>query len=129
MAEPTGVETPADDTAYFDTESAAAEEKTDVEEAAPSEYTTESSEAARVAGVPVGHLLLKLGAAERDLVRVDDDHEVAGVNVRGEDGLVLAAQEHRHMAGQAAEHDIGGIDNVPLTRDVTFFRAESAHSR
>ena len=45
MADPTGVETPADDTAYFDPEYVA-EEEVDGEEAAPSEYTTESPEAA-----------------------------------------------------------------------------------
>jgi small subunit ribosomal protein S9 len=49
VAEPTGVETPADDAAYFNSELAAPEEVTDSEEAAPSEYTTESSE---VAGAP-----------------------------------------------------------------------------
>ncbi len=56
MAEPTGVETPADDAAYFGSEYA--EEEFDGEEA-PSEYTTESSEAAapRAARRPVitGH--------------------------------------------------------------------------
>ena len=60
MAEPTGVETPADDAAYFNPEYTATEEVTDSEEAAPSEYTTESSEAAgapRAARRPVvtGH--------------------------------------------------------------------------
>ena len=59
MAEPTGVETPADDTAYFNPEYAAAEDDFDGEEAAPSEYTTESPEAAapRAARRPVvtGH--------------------------------------------------------------------------
>ena len=47
MAEPTGVETPADEAAYFaDAENTAPEVETGGEEAAPSEYTTESPEAA-----------------------------------------------------------------------------------
>jgi small subunit ribosomal protein S9 len=48
VAEPTGVETPADDTAYFDPEYAApeADEDFEAEDAAPSEYTSESPEAA-----------------------------------------------------------------------------------
>jgi small subunit ribosomal protein S9 len=58
VAEPTGVETPADDAAYFDTEYTA-EDEFDGEEAAPSEYTTESPEggAPRAARRPVitGH--------------------------------------------------------------------------
>ena len=45
MAEPTGVETPADDTAYFDPEYVAPEEDSFDGEEAPSEYTTESPEA------------------------------------------------------------------------------------
>ena len=57
MAEPTGVETPADDAAYFN-EEYAAEDGFDPEDA-PSEYTTESAEAAapRAARRPVvtGH--------------------------------------------------------------------------
>jgi small subunit ribosomal protein S9 len=57
VAEPTGVETPADDAAYFDTEYAA-EEEFDGEDG-PSEYTTESADAGapRAARRPVitGH--------------------------------------------------------------------------
>jgi small subunit ribosomal protein S9 len=57
VAEPTGVETPADDTAYFDPEYVA-EEESDGENV-PSEYTSESPEAAtpRAARRPVvtGH--------------------------------------------------------------------------
>jgi small subunit ribosomal protein S9 len=46
VAEPTGVEAPAEDGAYFNTESApVAEQEIDAENA-PSEYTTESSDAA-----------------------------------------------------------------------------------
>jgi small subunit ribosomal protein S9 len=57
VAEPTGVETPADDTAYFDPEYVAEDEFNGEE--APSEYTSESPEAAapRAARRPVttGH--------------------------------------------------------------------------
>lgn len=56
MAEPTGVETPADETAYLEPEYAAEDEFDGAE--APSEYTTESPEAApRAARRPVvtGH--------------------------------------------------------------------------
>ena len=45
MAEPTGVETPAEDAAYFDPEYVA-DDSSDGGEEAPSEYTSESSEAA-----------------------------------------------------------------------------------
>jgi small subunit ribosomal protein S9 len=58
VAEPTGVETPADDAAYFADTEFAGEQDSDGENA-PSEYTTESSEgpAPRATGRPVvtGH--------------------------------------------------------------------------
>src|SRR6516165_7742124 len=79
--------------------------------------------------MPVGALVLQLAAAERNLPGVHHDDEVAGVQVRREDRLVLAAQQRRYLAGQAAEHNVGGIDDVPLTLDVTGLGAESAHSR
>src|SRR5690606_12359662 len=70
------------------------------------------------AGVPVGELLLGLGAGEGDLVGVDDDDEVTGVDVRREDRLVLAAQQRGGLAGQAAEDDVGGVNDMPLAGDV-----------
>ena len=71
MAEPTGVETPADETAYFDPE-IAAEDEVDGEDA-PSEYTSESPEAAapRAARRPVvtGHAS-GLGRRKEAIARV-----------------------------------------------------------
>jgi small subunit ribosomal protein S9 len=71
VAEPTGVETPADDTAYPDPEKVA-EDATDGEEV-PSEYTTESPEAAapRAARRPVvtGHAS-GLGRRKEAIARV-----------------------------------------------------------
>jgi small subunit ribosomal protein S9 len=71
VAEPTGVETPADDVAYLDPESAA---QADLEgENAPSEYTTESSDSAapRAASRPVvtGHAR-GLGRRKEAIARV-----------------------------------------------------------
>jgi small subunit ribosomal protein S9 len=72
VAEPTGVETPADDPAYLDPELAAGD-NTDGEEAVPSEYTTESPEAAapRAARRPVvtGHAS-GLGRRKEAIARV-----------------------------------------------------------
>src|SRR5947199_10820003 len=49
----------------------------------------------RIAGMPVVHLLVELLPRDRDLLRVHDDDEVAGVDVRSEDRLVLATQTVR----------------------------------
>ena len=62
-----------------------------------------------------------------DLVGVDDDDEVTGVDVGGEDRLVLAAQQVRGLDRQAAEADVGGVDDVPLTLDVAGLGAVRAH--
>src|SRR6185437_8338276 len=73
VAEPTGVETPADETAYFDTEYTAEDEFDGGEESAPSEYTTESPEggAQRAARRPVitGHAS-GLGRRKEAIARV-----------------------------------------------------------
>src|SRR6266498_1039284 len=45
------------------------------------------AQAAGVAAVPVGELLVALVASQRDLAGVDDDDEVARVHMRGERGL------------------------------------------
>ena len=73
-------------------------------------------EAAGVAGVAVGLLLLALRAGQRHLAGVDDDDEVTGVDVRRERRLVLAPQQDGDLAGQAAEHDVGRVDDVPAAR-------------
>jgi hypothetical protein len=53
------------------------------------------ADAAGVAGVAVVHLVLSLVAGHAQLLGVDHDDVVAGVDVRGVDGLVLAAQAAR----------------------------------
>ena len=80
-----------------------------------------------VTGVAVRELLLQLPARERDLVRIDDDDEVTGVDVRREDRLVLAAQQGGRVAGQAAEDDVRRVNDVLLTLDVAGLGAECAH--
>jgi len=73
VAEPTGVETPADETAYFDNSEYTGEDELNGEEAAPSEYTTESPEggAPRAARRPVvtGHAS-GLGRRKEAIARV-----------------------------------------------------------
>src|SRR5262249_41235920 len=51
---------------------------------------------------------------ERDLARVDHDDEVAGIDMRGEARLVLAADEVRDLRHRAPEGETGDIDHVPL---------------
>ena len=62
-------------------------------------------------------LLLGLLAGRSDLARIDDDHEIAGIDVRGIDSLVLAHQKTGSGAGNATEGLAFGIDELPLTCD------------
>ena len=71
------------------------------------------AETTRVTRVAVGALLLELGAGEGDLVGVDDDDEVTGVDVRRKRGLVLATQQRCSLGREATQNDVGGVDDVP----------------
>ena len=77
------------------------------------------AEAARVAGVAVVALLLALVAGHRDLLGVDDDHEVADVAVRRVLGLALAAQRVGDLGGQAAERLAARVDDEPVALAVS----------
>src|SRR5690554_3298218 len=70
------------------------------------------------AGVTPQELALGLVRGEHDLVGVHDDDVVAGVDVRRERGLVLAAQDAGDLGGHAAEHEVLGVDDVPGALDV-----------
>src|SRR5699024_11073755 len=76
-------------------------------------------EAAGVSGVAVSALPLELRHGQRDLVGVDDDDEVTGVDIRSKGGLVLAAQEACNLRSKATEHLVSGVDDVLLALAVT----------
>ena len=73
---------------------------------------------AGVSGVAVGDLVTTLVPGQLHLVGVDHDHVIAGVHVRSEDRLVLAAQQHRHLGRQPAQHLAAGVQDEPATLDV-----------
>jgi hypothetical protein len=66
------------------------------------------------ARVVVVVLLVELVARQLDLRRVDDDDEVAGVDVGRVLGLVLAREHARDAAREAAEGLALGVDHEPL---------------
>ena len=69
---------------------------------------------AGVAGVAVVALVLALVAAHVDLLGVDDDDEVARVDVRRVLGLALAAQQVGELRREAAERLAVGVDDQPV---------------
>ena len=74
------------------------------------------------------NFLLQLVAADGDLVGVDDDDEVAAIDIGRERRLVLAAQQLGCFDGEPAEHHVRGVDDVPRTRGVTRLRRVRRHS-
>ena len=82
-----------------------------------------------IAGVAVVELVVELVAGDRDLLRVDDDDEVAGVDVRRELRLALAAQPVGDLGREPAEGLALGVDEVPLARDLARLGAVGLHVR
>ena len=58
-----------------------------------------------------------LGAGQDYLVGVDHDDEIAGIDVTGENGLVLTAEEACCLDSDLAEDLALGIDHIPLALD------------
>ena len=46
-----------------------------------------------VTGVMVVHFLIEFFTGQNDFIRIDDDDEIAGVNMRSEDRFVFAAEK------------------------------------
>jgi hypothetical protein len=66
-------------------------------------------------------------AGEDGLFGVDDDDKVTGIDVRGKNGLVLAAQENGGFFGDTADDLVGRVDHMPLTFDLFGLGAKSFH--
>ena len=87
-------------------------------------------QAADPAGMGAMELLLQLLAGQDSFVAVDDDDMIATVNVGGESGLVLAAQDDSSLGSNAAEGFAGGVDHIPLAVSHFSGLSESrAHNR
>src|SRR6266513_4782013 len=84
---------------------------------------------AHVTRVPEVALLLELAPRELHAGGVHHHDAVAAVQVRGEGGLVLAAQDLRHPARQPAERLARRVHHEPAARHVLFSQTERLHSR
>lgn len=77
-------------------------------------FIAERLEAAGVSRVAAYFGLDEFLAGESDLVRVDDYDEVAGVDVRGVCGLMLARKDAGYLYCETAKMLVGGVDEIPL---------------
>src|SRR5579884_1492940 len=83
---------------------------------------------ARVTRVAVVALLVELLAGHAHLLGVDDDDEVAGVDVRRVLRLALAAQAVGDLRRQPSERLPVGVDEVPVALDLARFRGIGLHA-
>src|SRR2546421_6377487 len=84
-------------------------------------------DAARMASVAVVDLVVGLVAGDADLFGVDDDDEIAGIDVRRINGLVLAAQAEGDFTGHPSEDLVGRVNHKPLMRHFGRLGAEGLH--
>lgn len=76
---------------------------------------------ADVTGVTCVDLVFLLVPGEAGLLSIDDDNEVTGINVRSEDGFMLAAEEAGSLDSDFPDDLVLGIDDVPRALDVSWF--------
>src|SRR3954466_13470790 len=82
---------------------------------------------ARITRVAVVHLLGALLSRDRDLLRVVDDHEVTGVDVRGVSRLALAAQRVSDLGRETAEGLALSVNDEPVALAIRGFGDVSLH--
>src|SRR4249919_2912301 len=88
-----------------------------------------AAQAARIARVAVVALLVELVAGDLDLLRVDDDDEVARVDVRRVLRLALAAERVGDLGRETAERLALVVDEIPLARDLSRLGAVGLHRK
>jgi len=84
-------------------------------------------DAADGAGVVVVNLVIELVARYFDLLRVQHDDVIAHVDVRAEDGLVLALEAHGNLRAETAQDLVGRIHDKPVAAHGFRFRKNSRH--
>ena len=81
-------------------------------------------QAADIAGVMIINLLIQLLAGHDDLILIFVNDIFAVLHIVVVIRLILAAKDVRDLAGHTAKHLTLGIDNIPLTGNVSRFRHE-----
>src|SRR5438128_1772327 len=74
-------------------------------------------------------LLLELGSGHRDLLRVDDDDEVARIDVRRVFGLPFPTKGVGDAHGEAAERLALRVDDVPAPFDLLVLGVPGPHRK
>ncbi len=68
-----------------------------------------------VTGVMVVHLLIEFLTGQNDFVRIDDDDEIAGVNMGSKDRFVFAAEKSCGFSSKSTEGLAFCVKQIPFT--------------
>lgn len=74
----------------------------------------DSGDTTDIPAVTIVCLVFELVAGELDLISVDDNDPISGVNMRGVHGIVLTTNTCRDNGSESAKHLILGIDDAPF---------------
>lgn len=85
-------------------------------------------ESAGETAVAIVSLLRRLGAGHADLVSIDDDDEIARVDMRGVLRLVLAFEDLGGLGCHTTEDLVLSVDDDPLALDLAGLRIIRLHS-
>ena len=83
---------------------------------------------ARETGVRVVHLVSGFSTSDTDLLSIDNNDVVTGVNVRSVFRLVLATQTARDLGGQTTQGLTSSVDDKPVALYCFWFSSKSFHS-
>lgn len=79
-------------------------------------------------GVGVVHFIGGLGTGNTNLLGIDHDDVVTGINMRSVFGLVLATQAGSDLGGQTTQSLTSSVDNVPVALYGFRFSSKRFHS-
>lgn len=74
------------------------------------------------------NFVIFLGAAEANLIGIDDHHEVTCIDVSGEDWLVFATEQNGGFNSHSAEDFVLGVDDVPGALHVLWLGGKCFHT-
>src|SRR4029079_18374763 len=86
-------------------------------------------QSARIPGIALINLLLRLHAGGADLLRIDHHHMVASIEKWRIARIFFAHQNMGHTRSETPQRLIGSIDDVPLAYDFPLFGEIGRHCK
>src|SRR5919198_1402960 len=78
--------------------------------------------------MPTIELLCPFIPCKDNLVSINNNNIVTGIDMRSVVGFMLATENLRHFTGKASHYLILGIDDIPLANDILFPDGNRMHA-